>query len=125
MPLDPFSGEEFRYFPHGVPDLPKQPDVLTPSDAPADGIDNSLANTADEWRRNSIVAGIPGIWSTGPDLLGRQIEEQTYDPKTMELKKSTPHLYYWLRWPGYGLNTLPNYEAWPKGIWFPIPAQQK
>jgi hypothetical protein len=132
VPLDPYSGEEFRYFPHGVPDLPKRPDVIrqptadaaAPADA-TDGIDLSLTYAAGEWQRKSIVAGVPGIWSTGPDLVGKQIEEQTYNPETTELEKSTPHLYYWLRWPGYGQNTLPNYEAWGKGIWFPIPERKE
>ena len=133
VPPDPFSGDQFRYFPQGIPDLPKRPDVLRPSNASADGIDNSLANTADEWRRNSIVAGVPGIWSTGPDLVGRQVVEQVAIPQKEQIpvpykwawERTEPQTYYWLRWPGYGLNTLPNYEAWGKGIWFPIPAQQK
>jgi ABC-2 family transporter protein len=126
VPLDPFSGQPFRYFPTGLPELPKQPVVLPTPDAWASsGTDNTLSVLADEWKTKSIVAGVPGVWSTGPDLEGQWIEEQTYDPETMETVKSTPHLYYWLRWQGSQQSTLPNYAAWPKGIWFPIPAQQK
>jgi len=63
--------------------------------------------------------------STGPDLEGKWIEEQAYDPETLERVNSTPHLFYWLRWQGSQQSTLPNYEAWPKGIWFPIPARKE
>jgi hypothetical protein len=126
VPLDPFSGQPFRYFPTGLPELPKQPVVLPTTAAWASsGTDNTLSTLADEWKTKSIVAGVPGIWSTGPDLEGKWIDEQTYDRDTLETVKSTPHLYYWLRWQGSQQSTLPNYAAWPKGIWFPIPEPQK
>jgi ABC-2 family transporter protein len=121
VPLDPYSGEPFRYFPRGLPELPKQPDVLSADPDWASGIDNTLSNIAEAWKQKSIVAGVPGIWSTGPDLIGKWVDEQMYDPETMESVKSTPHLYYWSRWPGGEQSSLPNYAAWPKGIWFPIP----
>lgn len=126
IPLDPFSGDEFRYFPQGIPDLPKQPEVLSPNASfIGNGTDNSLADTIIEWKDKSIVAGVPGIWSTGPDLIGREVEEHTFNPQTMALERSTPQLYYWLRWPGYEQRNLPIYQAWGKGIWFPVPAAQK
>jgi hypothetical protein len=124
VPLDPFSGQPFRYFPTGLPELPKQPAVLPTTADWASGTDNTLSNLADEWKTKSIVAGVPGIWSTGADLEGKWIEEQIYDPETLERMNSTPHLFYWLRWQGSQQSTLPNYAAWPKGIWFPIPEEK-
>jgi hypothetical protein len=123
--LDPYSGEPFRYFPRGLPEFPKQSDVLSANPDWTSEFDSTLSNIAQAWQQKSIVAGMPGIWSTGPDLIGKWVDEQMYDPDTMENVKSTPHLYYWSRWPGGEQGSLPNYAAWPKGIWFPIPERKE
>ncbi|HVU88826.1 MAG TPA: hypothetical protein VHD36_16000, partial [Pirellulales bacterium] len=51
LPRDPYSGDSFRYFPHGVPTVEK--------------IRHGVASRWD-W---TIAAGVPFLWSCGPDLL--------------------------------------------------------
>ena len=99
VPHDPYSGLEFQYFPEGLP----KPQT------PTEGAE--FVN----WR--PIDFGVPGIWSTGSQLvLGRQFlgpDEKTvvgYDIRRRTSSSDVP---------------LPFYPAFNEGIWFPIPETPK
>ncbi len=111
VPLDPYSGDSFLYFPEGVP----------PAVTDIDAAD--LAEAQKMWP--DMAPGKPGIWSTGPSLEtgylrsdgSRLTEEQTK-------AASAAIIYYFAREDNYG-NRLPPYRALRKGRWFAIPDPMK
>jgi hypothetical protein len=54
-------------------------------------------------------------------VVGTWIEQGTINQDTQQYEKSKPRLYYRGRWAGADQGTLPDYEVWPKGLWFSIP----
>lgn len=111
VPLDPYSGRDFLYFPEGIP-------------KPASDIDAiALFEAQRLWQ--DMETGKPGIWSTGPDIYaetwlggGWQLDDQPpaqLPPKIIQYltrQYSTGH-------------RLPLYEALARGRWFAIPEPMK
>jgi hypothetical protein len=111
LPLDPYSGLEFDYFPAGLP----QP--ATPLEA-AELTEKHL------WPRMSVVIpGKPCIWCTGPHLLARKWQPQGESEDTLE--KPKPVVYYESRDYWDHSHVLLPYRAWSRGYWFPIPDQRQ
>ena len=111
VPLDPYSGDDFLYFPEGVP----------PAVTDIDAVD--LAEAQKTWP--DMAPGKPGIWSTGPNLEtgylrsdgSRLTEQQT-------TAASAAIIYYSARDDRFG-NRLPPYRALRMGHWFAIPEPVK
>jgi hypothetical protein len=107
VPLDPYSGLEFQYFPSGLP-------------APKESVDD--ANFVSQWRNGlvrpggPIDSGVPGVWSTGPELAA-ETDTPTRPVGTVESVTIIGYSYR-LR---PGERTLPSYAAWGYGYWFQIP----
>ncbi len=109
LPLDPYSGLEFDYFPAGLP----QP--ATPLEA-AELTEKQL------WPPMSVVApGKPCIWCSGPRLLAGMWQPYGASEETAE--KPKPVLYYGSRDYRDHADVLLPYRAWRRGNWFPIPDQ--
>lgn len=112
LPLDPYSGREFLYFPDGVP----------PAATEADAAD--LTEALRTWPE--MAPGKPGIWSPGQDLKAVKWRAadgwQTTDLQGTEDPEAT---YYVSRDDGAGYSRLPFYQALRKGRWFAIPEPVK
>ncbi|HTQ39696.1 MAG TPA: hypothetical protein VMJ32_11755, partial [Pirellulales bacterium] len=111
LPPDPYSGLEFRYFPHGLPfnsdDVPNRPYLWT----------------AD------YVPGVPGIWCTSPYVNASIEHVDTSSDSDEKPKLKDIVAYFQFSWYGPDhevitpLNSAEN--AWARGYWFPIPAAQR
>ncbi len=114
VPLDPYSGLEFKYYADGIP---APPDV-----ADKQAFDRPAGYTTDNpgfgFRFNR-----PVIWSTGP-CLTPQTEVSIETDKHGDAVKPGPLVVVGYQLRGYDnrpLAILPNYTAWSFGAWFPIP----
>jgi hypothetical protein len=108
LPIDPFSGLQFRYFPEGVPmDDPSQ-ELVQDWGSVVNGV------------RQQVELGKPCVWCTGPEL-----SVQTYNPRYDSGTEGGPSqvLYYYLRG-DYPQNYLPKRAIWSRGFWFPFADQQ-
>jgi hypothetical protein len=127
LPADPYSGSEFRYFPHGVP-MPVRSALQDPTQAAAGSAEaaasgetgraetaaspEDFAKALEPWQYTSpaIVPNTPGVWCTGPGIfaVGGQSD-----------------VFYRLLSDGSGTPIYPSYAVWGSGFWFPIPQQQR
>jgi hypothetical protein len=107
LPPDPYSGNEFCYYPDGFPA------TLIPTDA----IDPSQAG----YLRQRITAGQPCVWCTGPELraAARSGVVVWADGKPTRLKCGDVD-YYVLRQARRDQPPLPSHVAWSWGFVFPI-----
>jgi hypothetical protein len=119
LPLDPYSGEEFRYFPNGVPELQElvkailedSPTEFLGSDEHAEEVDQSVIDARHkEYRERMSIFGRPGVWSTGPDL--RPETDANGNP-----------IYF--RFDSRDGQWKPAGWCWPDGMWFPLPDKLK
>ncbi len=109
-PLDPYSGQEFRYFPTG---------------APLGGTEESTSNAAMEiWSRDGgqpIRPGQPGVWGTSQNIIASVSEDnqdnssEAVNPRT-NVKTWRYELRSNWRWP----QALPFRDALQDGYWFPF-----
>ncbi len=104
LPVDPFTGRTFVYFPNGLP---------KPTD-PQDVVDLSRSyyhNHHFHYQYGKIRAGEPCLWSAGPQVLTR----------ATNVSPDNPHGFLFGSFMHNAELVPPNYEAWARGEWFPIP----
>ena len=108
MPLDPYSGLEFRYFPAGLPQSAVSPLA-----------DGSIFI-------EPITPVVPCVWSTGSDLWVETVSEESAG-ESHAAKSSTTHdgekLVYHFR--SGRDRQLSRTTVWQRGLWFPIPEQRR
>jgi hypothetical protein len=115
VPLDPYSGMEFQYFPTGVPapetDVDPNGFVRTPH--------NELGRPG-----GPIEYGMPAVWSTGPELAPETYLPTQPDGTAVDNReKSQIIVGYSLGW-GRNSLTLPKSSAWWYGYWFGVPEKR-
>jgi hypothetical protein len=67
----------------------------------------------------------PCVWCTAPDLFTRT-DQIRFDSNGNEMPQGLSSLsYYQLDWRGEESAIFPSYSVWGRGLWFPIPAEQK
>ena len=92
LPRDPYSGDSFRYFPHGVPTSERIHYGLVPSP------------------NNQIAAGVPFLWSCGPFVL------------RVTRRNNIDDVYLQIGWDGRGIaDPLPLLKILPEGWATTIP----
>ena len=120
LPSDPYLGYPFRYFPNGMPlaNLKwsgRSEQELAPSKSNSKR-DKLIPQLFPKFAENAGLAdiepGVPGIWSSGPDLTASL---ETNSDGTQMMK--------------YAFRTMEDYQAenwtvWRRGLWFPIPQQK-
>jgi hypothetical protein len=106
MPLDPYSGLEFRYFPAGLP-----PNAVAP---------------VDESGIHPVVQDVPCVWSTGPNLSVelRYPEPDARVPHRPSSAAPVLEYYYETRGPWKYTREYDNVSVWARGFWFPIPERK-
>jgi ABC-type transport system involved in multi-copper enzyme maturation permease subunit len=105
VPLDPYSGRDFLYFPEGVPK------ALTEVDA---------ADLAEAQRRSSeMIPGQPGIWSTGRNLVTQTLRSDGIQTTDGEAAVPSPEVNYYVERDAY--DRLPLYRALGMGRFFRLP----
>jgi hypothetical protein len=97
LPLDPYTGRNFVYFREGLP--------KPPSPADQDEFDRWKRNHQSEKLHGIIHFGKPCLWSPGSSVHTESSEN--------------PYGFVYQQWSGS--LKQPDYEAWPRGQWFPIP----
>jgi hypothetical protein len=112
IPIDPYSGRDFVYFPHGLP----QPST------PLAEHELQQAQKA----QSAIEPSTPGIWCLGPKLMVVLTGPQRPADYGSQLPKDSPrdesYEYYRTL---ESQQTLRDYPAWALGYWFTIPEQLK
>jgi ABC-type transport system involved in multi-copper enzyme maturation permease subunit len=110
LPVDPYSGYSFVYFPKGLPE-PRTP------------LEEVELQRAQPYS-SRLQLGEPGIWSTGPQLLAEAVSAYDYDPALDVIPVSRKEAIQYRDRPYYPNQALgeilPSYIAWAKGHWFPI-----
>jgi hypothetical protein len=101
LPTDPFTGRPFVYFREG----------LSKPSSTEDREDFDRYKNSDEKLNGHIQFDRPSLWSPGSRLL-TQDDRSTSDNK---------HGFLFGSWHRNGVMRSPNYEAWARGEWFPIP----
>jgi hypothetical protein len=102
LPTDPFTGRPFVYLRGGLPTPPASEDQYD----------------FDQWARGSDkINGIieferPCLWSPGSHVLTQADDSHSDNPHGFLFGQSTGVT---------GVMRSPNYEAWARGEWFPIP----
>jgi hypothetical protein len=118
LPLDPYSGQEFRYFSAGLP-FPES--TLEAAELSEDRYWPPMSQ-----RMSDVVAGKPCIWCTSSRLkantwtvgeLPDESRENAEPPKQV--------VYYTSRENPYSSAPLPPNIAWREGYWFPIPDERQ
>ena len=118
LPLDPYSGAEFRYFPTGIP-LPESPLEA------AELSDGRLWLPMSQ-PMSDVVPGKPCIWCTGSRLTANAwTDGETQDESRGTLEQSKQVVYYTSRENPYSSVPLPPNIAWREGFWFPIPDERQ
>jgi hypothetical protein len=122
LPIDPYSGRKYVYFPNGLP-------------APATDLEQEQLK---QGRFPPPVPGIPCIWSPGPTLVTvlqsksglspepvpnketgiLELQEQPAETIVSYALRDSEHPY----WPE---SALPQFVAYARGLWYPIPPQQR
>lgn len=112
LPLDPYSGRAFLYFPDGIPQAATEADAADLAEALS--------------TRPEMAPGKPGIWSPGGALQAVKWRSkggwQTTELQGTEDPEAT---YYVSRNYDEGHLRLPLYQALRRGRWFAIPAPAK
>ncbi len=105
MPLDPYSGKDFLYFPEGVP-------------KPVTDVESiDLAEARKIWF--SMAPGTPGIWSTGPHLYAEFLPSDGLQLTVGDDVVPTPDIIYYVERDSN--NRLSLYQALARGRWFAVP----
>jgi hypothetical protein len=110
-PLDPYSGDQFRYFPVGMPAPPTE--------------QRQSSRPRQPWTA-PLEFDVPCVWCTGPALRVRPVSanaEISEDPPRP--RRSDAAVYYTLRTSDWDAPQLPFHTAWSYGMWFPIPEPKK
>lgn len=108
LPLDPYSGHKFLYFPQGIP-IPENSAQLT-------DLDLQHRRQFDPY----ISFGMPGIWCTGPEL--EMVDQRDLEVLPDQDQRPSRPTEYYLR--DSSRYTLSGYAAWLHGQWFPIPEKR-
>ncbi|MBI3838668.1 MAG: ABC transporter permease [Planctomycetia bacterium] len=119
LPLDPYSGHEFSYFPAGLPEPTTALEAAQLKDK------NVMWRI---WKRTSkVVPGKPCIWCTGQGLrVSAQYEGEPPERWWGPPEKSDRVVYYYTsRENADQWQPLLPYEAWSQGYWFPIPDKRQ
>jgi hypothetical protein len=113
VPLDPYSGLDFRYFPEGIP---------APRDAAEKhAFDRSIGFGSDA-PGFAFEFNHPVIWSTGPYLTQQpEVDDPPGKAKDALDQVSLVVAGYHLREYNGSFAILPPYTAWRLGAWFPVP----
>jgi hypothetical protein len=116
LPTDPFSGNEFVYFPQGIPTPP----------TPFEAKELKESGSGNAWQPAGknvlVIPEEPCVWCTSAYMLTYNWSENmrtVANNSNVKPEKIVP--YYTDRNDG---RTLSTYQAWPMGYWFPIPNQQ-
>ena len=112
LPLDPYSGRAFHYFPEGIP----QP--ATEADA-AD-----LVEALARWPE--MAAGKPGLWSPGRVLQAIPWRGTGgWQPPEVQAIDNSQVTFYTSRQNGEDHIRLPFYQTLRRGDWFAIPTSEQ
>ena len=112
MPLDPYSGYQFRYFPRGIP---------------ADGtkeVANQLVPAIGQYYGGpDISSSQPGVWCINALLTvsTEEVEDFSTTEKVIPAKIVRTWQYNYLLDNGHEMQ-IPTRRVWQYGSWFPIPA---
>jgi hypothetical protein len=111
------SGRPFVYFPHGIP-APRTQREKYDLDARESYLHACRLNS------RLLEPEVPCLWSPGLDLSTRVIQRIADAPNAAN-EPQAEDVYYVRRdsWGPYK-HQLPDYEAWLRGDWFPIPAKK-
>ena len=104
LPHDPYSGLDFLYFPNGMPPPLTELEIVEL-----------------EEMYIPIVPGKPCVWCTSERLRVATVDHSSEDD---EPTISRSFVYYVASADYEYPSRLPNYAAWSRGHWFPIPAKQ-
>jgi hypothetical protein len=120
LPHDPYSGSQFCYFAHGLPN-------------PSTGLEAAQLEVVRRIQppqhtvNTPLTPGTSCVWCTGP-FMHTEFYRSGFpqsDPGISETKKDRDdRVYYVLRQPDYRFNPrqMPTFIAWGRGFWFPIPS---
>jgi hypothetical protein len=117
LPLDPYSGRDFVYFAGGVTADLFEAEVYA-SDIKAYA-DVATRAWRDPDRSSPVELGVPGIWSTGPDVWATSTFPHSGKSTSESATQRQSAIEYGLR-EGTG-SYEPNRPIWTYGDWFSIP----
>jgi hypothetical protein len=106
LPIDPFTGQSFRYQADGFE---------------ADFIGRGTSTFARESSERTIMAGTPFLWSAGPEVVYSPYTRS--GPVTARQPDEYTHVDYVFRTPSGGTPQpiTTDRELWTRGVCFPIP----
>lgn len=109
--IDPYTGRPFIYFPHGI-------------SRPLHEGNTEHLERRGNWQRSQMKFDLPCLWSPGPDLetnnLATTLDSQSAaTPPASEIYYTERDSYY--RYGDHAMRPLGTYQAWGRGLWFPIP----
>lgn len=112
VPLDPYSGIEFVYYPQGIPH----------PETPLQEAYWQSAQTSSWWGNEHLQLDVPGLWSMGPYLkLHFYRADLTPAASDSPPKDGPPVPYYTEKYGPLSDHQTETFEALNRGFWFPIP----
>ena len=113
VPVDPYSGKPFVYFPWGI--------AKPSNDLERFQLMQGRGHNH-PYLRPIVEVEVPCIWSTGPDLIAA---EARYTPRTQsDLPDREVVATYYEDRGSFVREALPAYTAWARGEWFRIPEKK-
>jgi hypothetical protein len=107
LPLDPYSGRDFLYFPDGLPRAATEIDAADLAEA--------------QKRSRDMILGQPGIWSTGPNLVTQTLRSDGLQLTDELVPVPAPDVTYYVERGDYQYHRLPLYRALGTGRLFRLP----